>query len=452
VADSFDRGGFDWIDGVTPVTADELNYRDEALDDIDDRVGRLETIGAPTTIILGAVSGTITPNAAVGSRFRHTALGDVTLADPTGGVDGQTVIVEVEASGADRVLSFVGETADITIPVGECWKGELIYHGPTLEWFLDAGVNTGAALVAGSNVTLTPSVDGSTILISAATTGASGIPAATVDVKGDLIAATAADTVARLPAGTDGQVLTASSGATTGLVWATPGSTPSAGSVTDASVSASSPISLSKTADSIVGSGRLALTTSERNKLTALAAVASSGSASDLTAGTVPIGRLPVGTSGSTVASGAHVHSASDVSSGTLAAARLGGGAASSGTILYGDSVWRPSGLAVHAVGSSGSALTLDASATAGAIKTITLTANCAFSLTGAVSGTAATLELIVTQDGTGSRVITWPAAVKWSGGAPTLSTTGGATDRIVLTTYNGGTTWYGDLVGKAYA
>jgi hypothetical protein len=43
-----------------------------------------------------------------------------------------------------------------------------------------------------------------------------------VDAKGDIIAATAADTVARLAVGTNGQVLTAASGQSTGLQWATP--------------------------------------------------------------------------------------------------------------------------------------------------------------------------------------------------------------------------------------
>lgn len=45
---------------------------------------------------------------------------------------------------------------------------------------------------------------------------------AIVDAKGDLIGATAADTPARLAVGTNGQVLTADSSASTGLAWATP--------------------------------------------------------------------------------------------------------------------------------------------------------------------------------------------------------------------------------------
>jgi hypothetical protein len=43
-----------------------------------------------------------------------------------------------------------------------------------------------------------------------------------VDAKGDLIAATAADTVSRLAVGTNGQVLTADSTEATGIKWTTP--------------------------------------------------------------------------------------------------------------------------------------------------------------------------------------------------------------------------------------
>lgn len=53
---------------------------------------------------------------------------------------------------------------------------------------------------------------------------ANAIQNAIVDAKGDLIAATAADTPARLAVGTNGQVLTADSTASTGLAWATPSS------------------------------------------------------------------------------------------------------------------------------------------------------------------------------------------------------------------------------------
>jgi hypothetical protein len=53
------------------------------------------------------------------------------------------------------------------------------------------------------------------------TADASGIPATIFDAKGDLIAASAADTAARLAVGTNGQYLQADSTTATGLKWAT---------------------------------------------------------------------------------------------------------------------------------------------------------------------------------------------------------------------------------------
>jgi hypothetical protein len=56
----------------------------------------------------------------------------------------------------------------------------------------------------------------------ASTAAAAAIQKSIVDAKGDLIAATAADTVARLAVGTNGQVLVADSTAATGIKWDTP--------------------------------------------------------------------------------------------------------------------------------------------------------------------------------------------------------------------------------------
>ena len=53
-------------------------------------------------------------------------------------------------------------------------------------------------------------------------TDASGIPATIFDAKGDIIAASAADTAARLAVGANNTVLTADSSTATGLKWATP--------------------------------------------------------------------------------------------------------------------------------------------------------------------------------------------------------------------------------------
>lgn len=77
---------------------------------------------------------TITPNAASGSLFRCTATGNLTLNDPTGGVNGQAVTVEILASGADRTLNFEGGVTAVTITSGQWWSGTLRLNGST--WLL----------------------------------------------------------------------------------------------------------------------------------------------------------------------------------------------------------------------------------------------------------------------------------------------------------------------------
>lgn len=106
---------------------------------------------------------------------------------------------------------------------------------------------------------------------------------------------------------------------------------------------------------------------------------------------------------------------------------------------------------AVEVVAASGTARTLNVSS-GGSTKDVTVNGNCTFTFTGALADEVSVLELVLRQDTTGSRLATWPASVKWAGGAPTLSTAAGSADRLVFVTYDGGGTWFGDLIGKGYA
>jgi hypothetical protein len=92
--------------------------------------------------------------------------------------------------------------------------------------------------------------------------------------------------------------------------------------------------------------------------------------------------------------------------------------------------------------GNSGTAKTLDLAN--GNVQKLTLTSNCTLTLTGPATGAYRSMMLMVFQDGTGSRTITWPASVKWgTAGAPTLSTGASKMDKILLDTVDGGTNWY---------
>jgi hypothetical protein len=97
----------------------------------------------------------------------------------------------------------------------------------------------------------------------------------------------------------------------------------------------------------------------------------------------------------------------------------------------------------------SSGTLTLDCST--GNVFAVSLNANITtLSFTNVPStGTAYGLTLALTADGT-ARTVTWGSAVKWPGGtAPTLTSTSGKVDTVVLYTHDGGTTWYAFTAGQ---
>lgn len=89
----------------------------------------------------------------------------------------------------------------------------------------------------------------------------------------------------------------------------------------------------------------------------------------------------------------------------------------------------------------------------AAAVHRVRLTGAVTFTFTGATAGEADGLTLYLVQDGTGGRLVTWPASVKWPKAiVPVLSATANAIDIVVLETFNGGTSWFANFAGKAYA
>ena len=98
----------------------------------------------------------------------------------------------------------------------------------------------------------------------------------------------------------------------------------------------------------------------------------------------------------------------------------------------------------------SGTSVTLDISQ--GSVFTITLAHNIStFTWSNpATSGDVSAFVLKVTQDGTGSRTISFPAAVDFAGGtAPTLSTGANDVDVFVFFTVDAGTTYFGFTAGQ---
>lgn len=89
---------------------------------------------------------------------------------------------------------------------------------------------------------------------------------------------------------------------------------------------------------------------------------------------------------------------------------------------------------------------------TNGNVFNVTTTGNVTFTFSGATSGRACSFALYLRQDGTGNRTVTWPGSVRWSGGAPTRTATASAIDIFVFESIDGGSNWFGSLVGANFS
>jgi len=93
----------------------------------------------------------------------------------------------------------------------------------------------------------------------------------------------------------------------------------------------------------------------------------------------------------------------------------------------------------------SSTAITLDL--TNGTVQLITLTGNATITMPTATSGKS--FVMMLKQDGTGSRTVTW-STVKWAGGtAPTITST--ASRLVLLSFFADGPNWYGAVISHNY-
>ena len=80
-----------------------------------------------------------------------------------------------------------------------------------------------------------------------------------------------------------------------------------------------------------------------------------------------------------------------------------------------------------------------------------TLTGNVTLALPTPPSTKSATITLVLTQDTTGNRTITWPAAVKWPDGIAQQPGAGASTMSVIHLLWTG-TAWFGMVGGKSFA
>jgi hypothetical protein len=152
------------------------------------------------TTLAGTISNSAT-TITVATGTGAALMGGVTLA--AGNVDQFTVALDPDTINEEIV--FVTAISTDTLTVVRARAG-----------------TSGVVHTAGATVKHVLTSDDLNFYTTGVATANAAIPATVVDAKGDLIAATAADAVARVAVGTNGQVLTADSSQAAGIKWSTP--------------------------------------------------------------------------------------------------------------------------------------------------------------------------------------------------------------------------------------
>jgi hypothetical protein len=96
---------------------------------------------------------------------------------------------------------------------------------------------------------------------------------------------------------------------------------------------------------------------------------------------------------------------------------------------------------------SANTSTAITVSLTNGTVQNLTLTGNATITMPAAVAGKS--FIMILLQDATGSRTVTWSTVVWPAGTAPTITST--ASKRDIYSFFSDGTNWYGTTVGQNY-
>jgi hypothetical protein len=119
-------------------------------------------------------------------------------------------------------------------------------------------------------------------------------------------------------------------------------------------------------------------------------------------------------------------------------------------TVIDGSSRFGNVGELVNALGTVTTTATINLNN--GTFVTATLGGNCTFTFSNPSAG-AASFSLVLTNDATAGRAITWPVSVKWpSASIPIRTTAANKIDVYTFFTVDGGTNWFGNLAQYNYS